>query len=185
MDYRNPEVYTLKPSSIRLAAVPILAVASVLAGSGFASARPAAAPPTTQQINGRLRHTVEIGTRGEYFRDLGKPVTIRDGRGTGTLTAVVGTRYPTADGLGQVVFFWHNRTFVSQSASYETPAVRKLTSPAPGTFVIRYARYKSSDPACCPTLKPLTITYGWSGKLLISNGAPPKVGKPVQVKYQP
>jgi hypothetical protein len=175
----------LNSSSIRLTVVPILAIAAVLAASGLASARPAAAPPTTRQISARLRHTIEIGTRGEYFRDLGKPLTIRDGRGTGTLTAVVGTRYPTADGLGQVVVFWHNRTFIGQSASYESPAVRKLASPAPGTFVISYARYKASDPACCPTIKPLSITYGWSGKLLISNGAPPKVGKPVRVKFQP
>ncbi|MBV9280528.1 MAG: LppP/LprE family lipoprotein, partial [Chloroflexi bacterium] len=119
------------------------------------------------------------------FRDLGRPLTIRDGRGTGTLTAVVGTRYPTADGLGQVVFFWHNTIFISQSADYETPAVRSLRSPAPGTFVIRYVRYRPSDPACCPTLKPLTVTYGWSGHLLISNGAPPRTGKLVRVAYQP
>jgi hypothetical protein len=63
--------------------------------------------------------------------------------------------------------------------------VRSLRSPAPGTFVITYARYKPSDPACCPTLKPLKVTYGWSGKILISNGVPPKMGKGVRVKYQP
>ena len=111
--------------------------------------------------------------------------TIKDGRGTGTLTAAIGTRWPTADALGQVVFFWHNTTFIGQSANYETPAVRKLTSPAAGTFVITYVRYKSTDPACCPTLKPLKVTYGWSGHILISNGVPPVMGKPVKVKYKP
>jgi len=176
----------MKFHSIRLATLSALTGASLLAASGIAAAHPAAGAPTAKQITNRLRHTVEIGTRGEYFRNLGKqPLTIQDGRGTGTLTAVVGTRYPTADALGQVVFFWHNRTFIGQSATYETPAVRRLTSPAPGTFVITYVRYKPADPACCPTLKPLKVTYGWSGHILISNAAPPKVVRPVKVKYQP
>jgi hypothetical protein len=133
-----------------------------------------------------LRHTVEIGTRGEYFRPGGKPLTIRDGRGTGTLTAVIGLRYPTADALGEVVFFWHNRAFIGLSADYETPEVVSLKSPAPGTFVIRYAQYRRTDPACCPSLPPRTVTYGWSGHILISNGVPPKgTGTPPRVRYKP
>jgi hypothetical protein len=162
-----------------------LLAAIFVAGGGAVSAHSALSPPSTHQITFRLRHTVEVGIKGEYFRDLGKPLTIKDGRGTGTLTAVVGTRYPTADALGQVVFFWHNAAFIGQSADYETPAVRSLTSPAPGAFIIKYARYKPSDPSCCPTLKPLRVSYGWSGHILISNGVPPKVGKPIRVKYQP
>jgi hypothetical protein len=133
-----------------------------------------------------MHHTIEIGTRGEYFRPIGKPLTIRDGRGTGTLTAIVGGRYPTADGLGQIVFFWHNRTFIGPSSKYETVAVVKLRSPAPGTLVIWYAQYRPSDPTCCPSLPPLKVTYGWSGHILISNGVPPKgTGTPPRVRYQP
>jgi hypothetical protein len=158
---------------VKIARLPLFAAltaASLLGGSEIASAHPAAQAPTAAQITARLRHTIEIGTKGEYFRALGHPIkTIKDGRGTGTLTAVVGTRWPTADGKGQVVFFWHNRTFIGQSASYETTAVGKITSPAPGTF-----------------LKPLKVTYAWSGHILISNGVPPKMGpNPVRVKYQP
>jgi hypothetical protein len=99
-----------------------------LAGSGFptgscaalarGSVKPPAAAPSAAQIKARLRHTIEVGTPGEYFRPLGRPLTIKDGRGTGTLTAVVGGRYPTADGLGQVVFFWHNQVFIGLSANY-------------------------------------------------------------------
>jgi len=141
--------------------------------------------PSNPQITGRLRHTVEVGTKGEYFHRLGTPLTIKDGRGRGTLTAVIGVRYPTADALGQVVFFWHNKTFNSMSADYETPAVVSLKSPAAGTFVIRYARYKKTDPMCCPTLHPRAVTYGWSGHILISNGVPPKgPGHLVKVKYE-
>jgi LppP/LprE lipoprotein len=143
--------------------------------------------PSMAQIRERLLHTREIGTKGEYFRPLDKPLTIKDGRGTGTLTAVVGGRYPTADGLGQIVFFWHNATFTGLSSTYETVAVvGKPRSPAPGTFIIKYARYKRTDPACCPSLKPRTVTYGWSGHILISNGVPPKgTGKAPRVEYKP
>lgn len=147
---------------------------------------PPAAAPSMAQIKARLRHTIEIGTRGEYFRPIGRPLTIKDGRGTGTLTAVVGGRYPTADGQGQIVFFWHNRVFIGLSAGYETSAVVSLKSPAPGTFVIRYAEYRPSDPNCCPTVPPRTVTYGWSGHILISNGVPPRrTANPPRVRYQP
>lgn len=174
----------------RWTGIATLTAASLISGAGAASAhqvtKPPAAAPSMARIRGRLRHTVEIGIKGEYFRPIGKPLTIRDGRGTGTLTAVIGGRYPTADGLGQIVFFWHNTVFIGLSADYETTAVVKLRSPAPGTFVITYARYKPSDPTCCPTLPPLKVTYGWSGHILISDGAPPRgTGKPVRVKYQP
>ena len=164
---------------------------AVLASTGGAASaqrdpRILASAPTAVQVAARLRHTLEIGTRGEYFRSVGKPLTIRDGRGTGTLTAVVGGRYPTADGHGQIVFFWHNRRFNSLSSDYETPAVVSLKSPAPGTFVVTYDRYRRSDPLCCPTLKPRTVIYGWSGHILISDGAPPKgVGTLSRVRYQP
>ncbi|HEX6508208.1 MAG TPA: LppP/LprE family lipoprotein, partial [Chloroflexota bacterium] len=149
--------------------------------------KPAYLAPSNAQITGRLRHTIEIGTRGEYFRALGKPRTIQDGRATGTLTAVIGGRYPTADALGQIVFFWHNKTFIGLSSDYETTAVVSLRSPASGTFVVRYAQYRPKDPACCPTLPPRAVTYGWSGHILISNGVPPKQNgsRPPRVKYKP
>ena len=159
-----------------------------LLGTGKTYAHPSArlsGAPSSAQITVRLRHTIEIGTKGEYFRPIGKPLTFKDGRGTGTLTAVVGGRYPTADGKGQIVFFWHNVTFIGLSSRYETVAVMSLKSPALGTFVITYANFKASDLLCCPSLPPRKATYGWSGHLLISNGVPPKcLGSP-KVKYQP
>jgi hypothetical protein len=174
----------------RLTGIAALLGVVLLTYPGAASARRAAKPPTAApsmaQIKARMRHTIEVGTRGEYFRPIGKPLTIKDGRGTGTLTAAIGGRYPTADGLGQVVFFWHNRVFIGLSANYETLAVVSRKSPAPGTFVIAYAHYKPRDPTCCPSLPPRKVTYGWSGHILISNGVPPTNGtKPVLVKYQP
>ncbi len=73
--------------SLRVAALPALAAVAILAGSGVATASRPLSAPSTAQINARLRHTIEIGTKGEYFRNLGKALTIKDGRGTGTLTA--------------------------------------------------------------------------------------------------
>src|SRR5579871_4148213 len=165
-------------------------IAAALALSALPSlgvhAAPAAAAPTMKQINARLSHTIEIGVKGENFRITGHPLTVKDGRGTGTITAVIGQRWPTADAKGQVVFFWHNAVFSGMSANFETPEVLSHKSPAAGTFVITYARYKKSDPMCCPTLKPLKVTYAWSSNhTFISNGMPPKVGKPISVKYQP
>jgi LppP/LprE lipoprotein len=167
-----------------------LAAAALLVAGGTASAqsmaRHAAAGPSSAQITARMRHTIEIGTKGEYFRLVGKPLTIKDGRGTGTVTAAIGGRYPTADAKGQIVFFWHNATFDSLAADYETTAVAKLASPGVGAFDVTYVRYKSTDPTCCPSLKPIKVTYGWSsGNTFISNGVPPHVGKKVRVKYQP
>jgi hypothetical protein len=125
-----------------------------------------------------------VGSKGTHF-SAGKTLTIKDGRGTGTLTAVIGTRYPTADAKGQIVFFWHNRVFNSQSSNYETNAVNTLTSRAAGSYDITYARYRNSDPMCCPSLKPLKVSYGWSGHLLISNGAPPRTKGAPLTRYQP
>lgn len=146
----------------------------------------AAIAPTRAQIFNRIAHTHEVGSNRTTFRPVGKALTILDGRGTGTLTAVVGRRFPTADGKGQLVFFWHNNRFNGLSANYETAAVNALGSPAAGTFVITYARFKATDPLCCPTVAPLKVTYGWSGRLLISNGAPPRFGSvAIRVKYRP
>ena len=57
-----------------------------------------------------------------------------------------------------------------------------MRSGAAGAYTITYVRYAPNDPMCCPSRRPLTIHYGWSGHILISDGAPPKYGKPgVQV----
>jgi hypothetical protein len=175
---------------LRRMVIVVLVTAALLSGTGTVSALQMRshqdAAPGMAQIKARLSHTREIGSRGAYFVPAGTPLTIKDGRGTGSLTVVIGKRYPTAHGLGEIVFFWHNATFIGMSSTYETPAVVKLQSPARGTFVITYARYKHTDRVCCPRLKPRTVRYGWSGHILISNGVPPKgAGSPPRVKYQP
>lgn len=129
--------------------------------------------PTTAQVRAVMARTVEATHPGTHFALPGTPLTIADGRGTGTLTAVVGTRYPTADAKGQLVFFWHNTTFIGWDSNYEKLSIVHVGSPAPGAFTISYAHYAKKDPLCCPSLQPVVVHSGWSGTMLISDGAPP------------
>lgn len=163
--------------------VPILALALLTTLPATARAKDLAwQRPGAAQINRVMSTTVEVTDRREHFKAFGRGLTIRDGRGTGALTAVVGVRYPTADAYGQVVFFWHNRRFVGWDSPWEKTAIMRVWSPAPGVFAIKYARYRARDPLCCPTRKPLVIRSAWSGAMFIANGVPPRgPGKPVRI----
>jgi hypothetical protein len=91
-------------------------------------------------------------------------------------------RHPSADAYGQLVFFWHNKTFVGWDSQYESVAVQRIVSHAAGSFSITYPRYKPNDPLCCPSRKPVTLQYGWgSGRYFISNGIPPRLPGAVKV----
>lgn len=129
--------------------------------------------PSVMQIGLEMSRTVEAEDQNEHFTP-GQQITVSDGQG-GALTAIVGTRYPTADGYGQLVFFWHNDTFLGWNASKETMAVLKIASPAPGTFDVTYEHYAPNDSACCPSLPAVTVTYRWNGTALASNGDPPNL----------
>lgn len=124
------------------------------------SASKTAAAPTPQQIAAQIATTHETKDSSEGF--VGStPVTVGDGSG-GFLTAVPALRNPSADGHGDLVFFWHNQSFLGWDTNEETwnVAVR-----AKGTDAIEatYADYAPGDPACCPSLPPVTITYSWNG----------------------
>ena len=68
------------------------------------------APPTSQQIAAEIANTHETTDPSEGF--IGSlPVTVSDGTG-GYLTAVSALRNPSADGHGDLIFFWHNQTFL-------------------------------------------------------------------------
>ncbi|MGO8871746.1 MAG: LppP/LprE family lipoprotein [Acidimicrobiales bacterium] len=98
-------------------------------------------------------------------------MTVSDGAG-GYLTAVSALRNPSADGHGALVFFWHNQTFLGWDTNKET---WNVTVRRGGTNAIEatYADYAPGDPACCPSLPPVTITYSWNGAGLAQNRAPP------------
>jgi hypothetical protein len=123
-------------------------------------ATPTAAPPTAQQIAAQVANTHETTDPNEGF--IGNsPVTVSDGSG-GYFTAVSALRNPSADGHGALIFFWHNQTFLGWDTNEETwnVMVRSYSADAIGAT---YADYAPGNPACCPSLPPVTVTYSWRG----------------------
>ena len=121
------------------------------------------APPTAAQIDAQLAKTHEAETPGTTFSTGGPAVTVADGAG-GYLTAVPALRNPSADGHGWLLFFWHNQTFLGWDTNRET---WNVDARADGTTIgATYPRYASNDPACCPSLAPITISYHWNGERL-------------------
>ncbi len=139
-------------------------------------------PPTAAAITDVMSRTVEVGDPTVHFTPVA-PLAVDDGQG-GVLTAVIGTRSPTADGYGQIVFFWHNQNFLGWDSSTESIAISRLTSPSPGVIAVTYVHYGPNDPLCCASLAPVTINYSWNGTALQSSGAPPSPSG-VSVKLTP
>jgi hypothetical protein len=103
---------------------------------------------------------------------------VPDGHG-GWLTAVPAVRWPTADGFGQVVLFWHDRTFIGSETLARLPslgpeaAALAIVKAGPDRIVIRFARYRPSDAMCCPSLRPIEIVYSWNGRSLRASASVP------------
>jgi LppP/LprE lipoprotein len=140
---------------------------------------PRISPPTTlpavpslREISLELNRTVEIADRTTHFSADNQPVTVSDGAG-GWLTGVIGVRFPTADGKGQLAFFWHNTTFVGLDTHTESNEIISISASGSGAFAVRYARYAPTDPLCCPSLAPVTIEYHWNGHAMTPRGLPP------------
>jgi hypothetical protein len=142
--------------------------------------------PSAADMAALMARTVEVGHRSTHFIPIAAPLTVVDGRGTGTLTAAVGVRHPPTggNGTGELVFFWHNRTYVGWDAPYETPKVLDVESSAPGSFIVTYARYRKGDKVCCPSGAPFKEYFGWSGHILIG-GAPPAASGAIRVRLLP
>jgi LppP/LprE lipoprotein len=119
----------------------------------------------------------------ERFVPSGPSKTTPDGSG-GMLTAAVGTVVPTTDGMGQLVFFWHNTRFVGWDAPDASMAIQALSPVGTGGFRVTYANYTSNDPACCPSLGPVSVLYRWRGGHFAINGSPPSVRPiPARVRF--
>ena len=141
---------------------------------------PVADVPTLADVTALLARTSEVAIPSEHMALELPPVTISDGS-AGTLTAAIGGRFPTADGYGQLIFFWHGTTFLGWDANQESMSIRGITSPGAGAFSVSYAHYAATDALCCPSQPPVTITYTWTGSLLVADGTPPTWGKPILV----
>lgn len=121
-----------------------------------------------------MQDTTLIGEPLEHFLPAGQLTTIGDGSG-GHLTAAVGTIVPTTDGYGQLVFFWHNSRFIGWDAPAESMAIVRLRPVGTGRFRVTYSHYARADPACCPSLAPISVVYQWRGSHFAAAGRPPAV----------
>jgi hypothetical protein len=161
-----------------LAAIAAALFAGGATGSGSASSASAApvaahAASVTPRSVVRywMRRTHEVGSTTD-FRRIGPRVTVPDGHG-GTITAAIGLRHPSADGKGQLVFFFHGRKFLGWDTSHESIAIAAIHRGHGPRLRVRYVRYGPRDPYCCPSRSPVTVTYHWTGGRLIASRVPP------------
>ncbi|MFB5189685.1 LppP/LprE family lipoprotein [Alicyclobacillus fastidiosus] len=122
----------------------------------------------TKELQSVMSDTYETGDASEHFAPSGSQVIVADGRG-GTIAAVVGTRYPTADGLGQLVFFFHDGRFVDLNATQEVTNVLSVKPGVAGSIAVTYANYAPTDAMIDPTLPAETVTYTWSGSAMAAS----------------
>jgi LppP/LprE lipoprotein len=90
-----------------------------------------------------------------------------------SLVAIAGTKFPTADGYDQWVFFFLGTTFLGTDTAVSSPQLDLTGSPGPGQVDVTYVDYTDGAPLCCPDLPPVTITYTWDGAQLVASGTPP------------
>jgi hypothetical protein len=90
-----------------------------------------------------------------------------------TLVAISGARIGAADGSPQWVFFFLGTTYLGTDTAVPSPQLQLAGSPGPGQVDVQYTNYAPSDPLCCPSLPPVTITYTWNGSALVPSGTPP------------
>jgi hypothetical protein len=103
--------------------------------------------PSAVEIALTMAHTIEVGDPTEHFvcvSDAKSTALTTSDRFGGSLTAAIGQRFPTADGYGQLIFFWHNDHFLGSDSVFESVSILKLRSPTTGEFVATYAHYTPS-----------------------------------------
>ncbi len=134
--------------------------------------------PSSQEIAKVMSQVTENHNPSEHFVQAGQPVSITLANGD-TYTAVLGTRSPSADAYGQIVFFFHNYQFVGLDSPWEKNQITNIQASASGlAFQITYANYAPGDALGQPSLKPVTVTFSWNkgtflppSKSSIPNGA--------------
>lgn len=168
-------------AAVLLAALMVVVISSA-GGQGHVS-QPPTQKPSEAEVTRDMQRTTLVAEPLEHFLPSGPLKTIPDGSG-GKLTAAVGTVVPTTDGNGQLVFFWHNTRFIGWDAPEQSMAITELQSVGVGRFRVTYSNYKRNDPACCPSLVPVSVLYRWSGRHFAIDGSPPPVRPiPARVRF--
>jgi hypothetical protein len=157
-------------------AASAIAVLIVIAPAAYAAAGGGYAGLSRSTVLALLGAAAERGTSGEHLALEGKIVTISDGRG-GTITAVPAVRFPTADGLGQYILFWHDTTFLGSDRLAKLPSLGEeavsagIVKSGTGFVTVAFAQYRPSDPMAAPSLPTEDVTYRWNGAHLIASQA--------------
>lgn len=126
--------------------------------------------PSASEIGQVMASASEVNDSTEHFTLAGQPVSVQMPNGD-TVTAAIGMRSPTADGYGQVVFFFHNHQFVGLDSNVEKAEIKSIAPSPSGTgFQVTYANYAPSDPMVDPSLPPATVTYTWNGTSFEQSG---------------
>lgn len=146
--------------------------------------RPGQPALNQQTVIQAMRHTVLANDPASFFiPPPGNPLEIiytPDGQG-GWLAAAIGALapggFPSADGKGHLVFFFHNNKFVGWDAAAMSTSIKNLTTTGNGIFKVTYAHYAPDDPLCCPSLPDREILYCWNSqsKSFTASALPPDV----------
>jgi hypothetical protein len=157
-NYRRSGAYQIHLAVGDCSPIPRAQVLTVTVPSGAGGT---ASGPSTSAVRNIMHRTFETQTPSEHFVPSATPVTTHDAQG-GLLTAVIGLRHPSADGKGDLVFFWHDRDFIGWDSDAEAISTLKVVAVS-GGFAVTYANYAKKDAYCCPSLPPATIDYLWTG----------------------
>jgi hypothetical protein len=80
---------------------------------------------------------------------------------------------PTADGYGDLVFFFHGNRFLGWDSDHTALSIGRLKVRR-GAFRVRYANYAPRDPLCCPSQSPVELAYRWAGGRIHASGKAPR-----------
>jgi hypothetical protein len=97
---------------------------------------------------------------------------VPDGFGS-TLYAWPAVCTGSADGYCQKVFFFIDSRYLGTDTARASNAITNVQASGTGSIAVTYPSYAPQDPLCCPSGKPVTITYHWTGSKLVPSGTPP------------
>jgi hypothetical protein len=168
-------------------ALVVIGVVTLGRSSGDNSSAPIVAPgfnlhPTSQVVKPAVAPTVtnDLTTIAEIdlatVRAQGyTPYTsaVADA-GTGhILVAIVGICNGSATGRCQIVHFFIDSTYLGTDTKGVSQGISALAAGASRQMDVTYVNYAPTDPGCCPSRLPVTITYTWDGNRLTASGTPP------------
>ena len=141
---------------------PTALVAVLLTACGSHAHSRVAAPRSVNQSSALLAAGYTVSYRVTAFGLNGAPLYVYRSVCTGS-----------ADGHCQKVFFFDGTRYLGTDTLNDSAAINSVSNAGAQTIAVTYANYAPNDPLCCPSGKPVTITYYWNGTKLTPSGTPP------------